>query len=93
MIKCVQYKAEGSEWLKKEKEKKSYFVVAAWTLAEPCYLAASSKDSLKWGIRVWIWEADIKQTARHDILFSWAMLTQIELHLLFSYASKVAFGI
>lgn len=49
-------------------------------------------DGLGWGIRARIWEVDIKQTARHDILFSWAMLTQIELPLLFSYASKVALG-
>lgn len=70
-----------------------YLVVASWTLAELLCLAGCSKDSLRWGIKACIWEADIKQTARHDILFSWAMLTQIELPLLFSYASKVALGI
>ena len=71
----------------------SYLVVAWWTLAELFCLAGSGGDSLGWGIRARIWEVDIKQTARHDILFSWAMLTQIELPLLFSYASKVALGI
>lgn len=70
-----------------EKER-CFVVVALWTLAEPWCLAASIKDCMGWSIWVWIWEPDIKQTAIHDILFSWAALTQILLHLLFSYASK-----
>lgn len=76
-----------------EKGGVSYLVVAWWTLAELLCLAGSGADGLGWGIRACIWEVDIKQTARHDILFSWAMLTQIELPLLFSYASEVVLGI
>lgn len=42
-------------------------------------LAASAAASTGWGIRVRLRVADIKPTARHDILFSWAALTQTPL--------------
>lgn len=42
-------------------------------------LAVSAAASTGWGIRVQLREPDIKPTARHDILFSWAALTQIQL--------------
>lgn len=45
----------------------------------PLTLAASIAASMGWGIRVRLREPDIKPTARHDILFSWAALTQIQL--------------
>ena len=59
-----------------------------WTLAEPRGLAGGFAECIGWGVWVWIWEADIRQAARHDILFSWAALTQIQLHLLFSHGFK-----
>lgn len=45
----------------------------------PLTLAASIAASTGWGTRVRLREPDIKPTARHDILFSWAALTQIRL--------------
>lgn len=45
----------------------------------PPHSGASIAASTGWGIRVRLREPDIKPTARHDILFSWAALTQIQL--------------
>ena len=45
----------------------------------PLSLAASAAASTGWGIWVRLREPDIKPTARRDILFSWAALTQSHL--------------
>lgn len=56
-------------------------------------LAVSAAASTGWGIRVQLREPDIKPTPRHDILFSWAALTQIQLstyYFLMPVAREVA---
>lgn len=53
---------------------------SGWT---PQLVAAFSTSSTGWDIRVGLREPDIQPTARHDILFSRAALTQIPLIVLF----------